>query len=158
MIFKLSVFYYWLILTLHQKPCALQAITPLCQRLNYSSDQLENVLKIMSFISQTTLGGPQSSYHSILCDLLWPRTPSHRSLAHMQEREMTIVKNIIKCEGKYTLKIAMPYFGWVCKIVVSCMKIISQNQIMTASLSLAIEFLWEADKTNTLCFLNSLPF
>ena len=59
MIFKLSVFYYWLILTLHQKPCALQAITPLCQRLNYSSDQLENVLKIMSFISQTTLGGPK---------------------------------------------------------------------------------------------------
>ena len=40
---------------------------------------------------------------------------------------MTIVKNIIKCEGKYTLKIAMPYFGWVCKIVVSCMKIISMK-------------------------------
>ena len=66
-----------------------------------------------------TAGGPQSSYHSMLRDPSWPRTPSHRSLAHMRKREMTIVKKIIKCEGKYTVKMAIPYCGWVCKIVES---------------------------------------
>lgn len=54
-------------------------------------------------------------YHNILCDLPWPRTPSYRSYACMCKGKMTIVKKNHECEGKYILKMVMPYCGWVCK-------------------------------------------
>lgn len=69
----------------------------------------------MSFISQTTLVGPK--VHIIVYYVIYHGLEfhPHRSFAHMQKKRDDNCQKIIKCEGKYTLKMAMPYFEWVCK-------------------------------------------